>query len=139
MQKIIISILISSTITIGCYSQNLSPQLINELHLISGNRDIKDTLCISYALENDFYYLFNETITLVKNDDNKPLCERPFDVWFSQLRTDKPNHESLVKSKTALDSISNLQVFYLVGIILSICLLGWHHFVSKSKLVMKKI
>tara|TARA_B100001173_G_C15979459_1_gene543836 strand:- start:1018 stop:1512 length:495 start_codon:yes stop_codon:yes gene_type:complete len=35
--------------------------------------------------------------------------------------------------------ISNLQVFYSVGIILSIFLLGWHHFISKPKLVMKKI
>ena len=35
--------------------------------------------------------------------------------------------------------ISNLQVFYSVGIILSIFLLCWHHFISKPKLVMKKI
>ena len=35
--------------------------------------------------------------------------------------------------------ISNLQIFYSAGIILSICLLGWHHFVSKPKLATKII
>ena len=54
-------------------------------------------------------------------------------------KNDLSTYEIILRVILAGLVISNLQVFYSVGIILSIFLLCWHHFISKPKLVVKKI